>query len=960
MNTTKKLFALMLMMVTMTAWADVSTWTHKWDTSRTSGGEGFYHLSDNSETTQTTTLKGLEWTYSGNTSVTAYTGSAGQYFGSAKSPVTHATLTTDKLKGKILSVSIECKTKDAAQVVSVGVSVNGESFGANQLTTTQTTYKYVPTGDAPEGEIVITMDQTSETKGIIYFFSMSIEYDGPGIVKPDPKDPELSYALQTLEVECGDNAYANYLTNPYKVSPITYSCSDTELAAINSNGDIYTTGKKTGSATVTASFAGNDDYKAATASYTLVVKEKPVIAAPTVSPQGGTFTEPVTVTITSNDPLCKAIWYSTTLTDVEDMGYDEQTIIVPGTTATVTIDETCKLLAVAVGDNNVGLPALYEFTMNIPVKADFTADEAAAAYYEMGWDSLDEASTWKYYGIGAKTWTLTDQPLFTTTPTFAAIDPASKYSLAIFYDSNQRERAVSPEIEVQNNSRAEFYMCFSGVWLVYANLTFKVNDLTTGTSTTLLDAFKWAQDNEFTGPSWEKFSFDLAQFAGHKCTFEFVYEGSYGDDLAIDGFKLKKEDPSGDAKINIFAGGQVHFKDLSQGHPTAWNWTVEKATQGSNVAVKEALTSTEQNPVMTFTEPGKYNVKLVASKGAETSEITKNEYVVVAVEAPKAHIGLPQGVYSSPYAYAFVPVNVPMTFVDNSTGAPTQWNWKFEGTDVQESTEQNPTVTYTTQGKFGMELVVSNEAGTDRDFLVEAIQAGGEQEVWNITPDEINNIGGIGLGWYGDYAGTNWLGMESFAEHFDAPISEANVSGVSIYFDNATADDPDALITVSLCTPDNDGNPGEAFATASLKASELQVSATEVLPTTFNFATPAAIDSEFFVKVDGLNTGGYDDRINILCVARGANGKSTVYHLLEDEDSNYNPLGTYTWYKNVDDGVSMCVAPVMTFYDPTTGISDLNVEKTAKSTGIYDLMGRKLTKAQRGINIINGEKVLVK
>ena len=958
---TRKIFTMLLMLVTVAAWAQTGTWVHEWNVSKANGGEGFYHITDNAETTQTTTLKGLEWTYSGNTSVTAYTASAGQYFGSAKSPVKHATLTTSGLKGsKILSVAIEAKTKDDAQAVAIGVSVNGVSYGdAQNLTTTRTAYTYAPAADAQDGDIVITMDQTSETVGIIYFYKMTITYDGPGPIKPEPKDAGLSYPLQTVEVECGDNAYANYLNNPNKLSPITYSCSDPELAAINSNGDIFTTGKKVGQATVTASFAGNDDFKAGSASYTLIVKEKPVIAAPTVSPEGGTFTEPVTVTITSNDPLCKAIWYSTTLTDVEDMGYDEQTIIVPGNEATVTIDETCKLLAVAVGDNNVGLPALYEFTMNIPVKADFTADEAASTYYSMGWDSVEEASTWKYYGIGEKTWTLTDQPMFSTTPTFAAIDPASKYSLAIYYDNNQRERAVSPEIEVQDNSKAEFYMCFGGVWLVCANLTFKVNDLTAGTSTTLLDAFKWAQDNEFTGPSWEKFSFDLAKFAGHKCTFEFIYEGSYGDDLAIDGFKLMKEDPSGSAKINIFAGGQVHFKDLSWGHPTAWQWTAEKAGQSSNVAVKEVLTSTEQNPVMTFNEPGKYTVKLVASKGEETSEAVKEEYVVVAVEAPKAHIGMPEGAYNSPYAYAFVPVNVPTTFKDASTGVPTEWKWKFEGTDVAASTEQNPTVTYTAEGKYGMELVVSNEAGTDRDFLVDAIQAGGTQEVWNITPDEIGSIGGISLGWYGDYAGTNWIGIESFAEHFDAPMTDATVEGVSIYFDNATADDPDALITVSLCTPDATGMPGEAFATASKKVSELQISATEVLATTFGFDAPATVNGEFFVKIDGLNTGGYDDRVNILCVARGANAKSTVYHFLEDEDENYTSLGTYTWYKNVDDGVSMCVCPIMTYGDPETGISDVNVERPVK-TGIYDLMGRKLTKAQRGINIVDGKKMLVK
>lgn len=953
MTAKRTILALLLMLVTSFAWADVATWTHKWDTSKSSGGEGFYHITNNTDTIQVATLKGLEWTYKGNTSVTAYTATAGQYFGSAKSPVKHATLTTDKLRGKILSVTIEAKVKEDAQDVNIGVSVNGQNYGdAWKLSSTQASHTFEPAADAAEGGIVITMDQTSETVGIIYFYSMTITYDGEGIVKPEPKDPELSYSLQTVEVESGDNAYANYLTNPYKVSPITYSCSDTELASINSNGDIFTTGKKVGQATVSAIFAGNDDYKADTASYTLVVKEKPVIPAPEFDIKGGTFTEPVTVTITSNDPLCKAIWYSTTLTDVADMGYDDQTIIVAGNTAVVTIDETCTLLAVAVGDNNVGLPAMYTFTMNIPLKADFGAEESAKTYYKMGWDSLDEASTWKYYGVNeTSTWTLAEKAPLSGVPSFNTIDPSTVYSLTIYYDqSKQRERAVSPEVEVKDNSKAEFYLCFGGVWLVYADLKFYVNDLTDGTQTQIFSAFDWAQDNAFDGPSWEKFSFDISKYAGHKCTFEFIYEGANGDNMAIDNFLLKQEDTSADAKINIMEGEEVHFKDLSQGHPTSWQWTIDGATPA---------TSTEQNPVVKFEKAGKYTVKLAIAKDNETAETTKEEYVIVNVAAPKAHIGVPELAYYSPYAYAFVATDVPMQYKDLSTGAPTAWNWKFEGTDIASSTEQNPTVTYTEQGMYGLELNVENYAGSSRDFLVKAIQAGGTQEVWNIASDEIESIGTIALGWYGYYGGTNWLGMEAFAEKYHAPMAKATVSGATVYFSAAKADDADAEFTVSLCLPDANGMPGEAVATATKKVSDLQVSDTDILPTEFQFETPVEVEGEFFVVAKGFPNTGNNDNVVILAVARADGGRNSAYHLLADEDENYNYTGTYTWYESEDQPVSLCIAPVLSYDSSVTAVNDLHVEKS-NVIGIYDIMGRKLNNVERGINIVNGKKVLVK
>lgn len=47
-------------------------------------------------------------------------------------------------------------------------------------------------------------------------------------------------------------------------------------------------------------------------------------------------------------------------------------------------------------------------------------------------------------------------------------------------------------------------------------------------------------------------------------------------------------------------------------------------------------------------------------------------------------------------------------------------------------------------------------------------------------------------------------------------------------------------------------------------------------------------------------------------------------------------------------------------YDFTTGISVPTVDKANKPNVIYDLQGRKLSKPQKGINIINGKKVVVK
>lgn len=936
------LSVLFLWLITTCGWAADGTWNFVWNKSRSDGGEGFYNISDHSAFTQVQSLNGLQWTLNSDSYATGFTATSGQYFGTAANPITEGTLSTAYLKGKIKKVSIRAKVKSDGQVAKIGVKVGGNDYGeAVTLTTDTTTYNFTPTDGDKEGEIVITFDQKSETKGIIYFFAMEIVYDGEGVTKPDvvKVDPELDFAIKEITIESGDGPITNPITNTHKVSPITYSSSNDDVAFVSStSGQVYSMGLL-GTTTITAVFAGDDNYLADTASYVVNVIAKPVIPAPEVDIKGGTFSSPVTVTIESNDPLCKAIWYSTTLTDVDDMGYDDQTVIVAGKKAVVVIDETCTLLCVAVGDNNIGLPAKYNFTINTPLNADFTADESATPYYSIGWDSEEEASAWKYYGINSsKTWTLTEGAANSSAPAFTTIDPDSKYSLSIFYDNynDQKERAVSPEIVVEPNSKVEFYACFSGIWLYYGYWKLMVNDLTTGTQDLLINSFLWAQNNAYTGPSWEKFSFDLSKYAGHTCTFEFIYEGCGGEDVSIDNFKLLKTDDSEVSKITIMQGQQVHFRDASAGHPDAWEWTFEGG---------EPKTSTSQNPVVTYNKAGEYTVTLTAKKGEETSSKTREKYVVVKVESPKAHIGIPDGAYLSPWAYAFVPTNVPVTFKDNSTGNPDTWAWTFEGTDVAQSSEQNPTVTYVSEGTYGLELTVANSAGSDRDFLVNAIKAGGAEDVWNIEPEETENLSEVGLGYFGSYAGSNWIGMDKFAEHFDKPLAPATIDNVTAYFANTTASDQNALIEVSICKAGRGGMPGEMIATTSLKVSELQCSETEVVPTVFTFPEPVNVNSQFFVVISGFPNTGYDDDVALLCVYRGGKNKNTTYHFLLDEDEDYNFLETGKWYANTDDPLSMCLTAHLS-YGIAENINNVSGDDNRAGTTIYTIDGKVVNSMQ--------------
>jgi PKD repeat protein len=569
--------------------------------------------------------------------------------------------------------------------------------------------------------------------------------------------------------------------------------------------------------------------------------------------------------------------------------------------------------------------------------AAFGASEAMVPYYEQGWDSQDEFNTWTYTNTSSSTWRLGNP-----SKAFSTIDPSSTSSMILDYANGQNEVATSPAIEIRENSQLEFYCYASGIYLVYG--AWKLYAIVDGSSTLLIDQFLWAQDNAYDGPSWEKFTVDLSSYEGKSVQFSFVYQGDYGEDEAIDGFKIKQAATGDDATINIKEGESVHFLDMSTGNATSWNWTFEGGTPA---------TSTEQNPVVAYNKAGSYAVTLTVGDGNTTSTATRQAYVNVEGEAPQANIGLPDGAYLSPWVMMFVPVNVPLTFKDASTGNPSQWAWTFQGTDITTSNEQNPTVTYTQEGTYGIKLEVTNDMGSNVFETVNtAIQAGGEQEVWNIAPEETLDLSMIEMGWYGNYAGTNWLGMGEFAEHFDAPLADATISKVNIYFGKTTAASTDADISVKIAAADADGMPGEILGETSLKVSQLAFDPTTVNATEFEFNTPVEIKAgtEFFAMVGPFPNNNGDD-IAILLVRRAVGEKCTAYHFVYDEDENYNYLETGSWYKNVDDPLSMAIAPMLK-YDAPTAISTTSISKQVVSNTYYNVAGMASDKPFSGINIV--------
>jgi PKD repeat protein len=130
----------------------------------------------------------------------------------------------------------------------------------------------------------------------------------------------------------------------------------------------------------------------------------------------------------------------------------------------------------------------------------------------------------------------------------------------------------------------------------------------------------------------------------------------------------------------------VNYIDQSQNNPTSWNWTFPGGSPAS---------STQQNPVVTYSTPGTYNATLTVTNGVGSNTHTQTNAVTVGTNP------------SASFAYAIVGLTV--VFTNLSTNA-TSYLWDFG--DGQTSTQFNPVHTYAVDGFYTVTLNAINQCGS--------------------------------------------------------------------------------------------------------------------------------------------------------------------------------------------------------------------------------------------------------
>jgi len=185
------------------------------------------------------------------------------------------------------------------------------------------------------------------------------------------------------------------------------------------------------------------------------------------------------------------------------------------------------------------------------------------------------------------------------------------------------------------------------------------------------------------------------------------------------------------SESGIIEGTGVNFTDLSTNNPTSWSWTFE----GGSPA-----TSTDQNPGVIYGFPGTYDVILTSSNFDGSDTKVKSDYITVT------DISFPP-VSNFIVSDTDIIEGTTVQFTDVSANEPLNWSWTFEGGSPATSTDQNPSVTYTTSGIFDVTLTTSNFDGTDTEVKSDYITVSGElmAPVADFTVSESGIIEGTGV-----------------------------------------------------------------------------------------------------------------------------------------------------------------------------------------------------------------------
>lgn len=263
---------------------------------------------------------------------------------------------------------------------------------------------------------------------------------------PEPVDPELAWSddAATVTIGADDNVFPT-LSNPHYVA-VSYTSSDESAATINENGEI--TLVAAGSTTISAVWEGNDEYYAATETYTLTVEEA---AAPVFE------WDPAESTIYTDEVYTLPTLTNTTGSEVTAWTSDNPDV--------ATIDEHTGTITI-VGMGQVNLEAavedpethelIYDATCTLLVSqhASATIDGNGVVTIKLGADLDDENMSISPVDQDVLTAIFTENPNFTITYNGETVNNPT---VDCSYDETDPQNPVLMSVNYQDNDAQNMF-----------------------------------------------------------------------------------------------------------------------------------------------------------------------------------------------------------------------------------------------------------------------------------------------------------------------------------------------------------------------------------------------------------------------------------------------------------------------------------------------------------------------
>jgi PKD repeat protein len=239
----------------------------------------------------------------------------------------------------------------------------------------------------------------------------------------------------------------------------------------------------------------------------------------------------------------------------------------------------------------------------------------------------------------------------------------------------------------------------------------------TDQSTGSISSYSWDFDNDGTVDSTEQNPIHIYNAAGNY-TVNLTVSNADGSDSEVKTDYIVVSESLPGAPVADFAATPtsgtapltVNFTDQSTGNISSYSWDFDN---------DGTVDSTEQNPVHIYNAAGNYTVNLTVSNADGSDSEVKTDYIVVSEPLPEAPVANFTAIPTSGTA----PFTV--NFTDQSTGAVSSYAWDFNNDGNVDSSEQNPSYTYSTAGTYTVNLTVIGPGGSDSEVKTGYIKVTG-------------------------------------------------------------------------------------------------------------------------------------------------------------------------------------------------------------------------------------------